>query len=298
MAAITSHFNPDGSAPDEILTFYNDQDAQLGFELVAAGSTDVVTYSSAKDSTKGFIRNPSQLAVVHYNRLTRVYAVTADTTENPIVLISPGFKDMQLHTESKYGSLAACGDDASQAWLYFLQGNPMTIIEYDLRNQVSNTLNIPNVLDGTALAACYDKQGGNRYLICQSHSASPNLLRVQGGGADPVENSDIAAPNTPIAVCANPTRSQIQIYFKNNADNHVHRISWAPSGGYSDSKKIGEAEMDPFTTISATASPDGSKVHVFYVYQENDQTRALAHVTDSWYDISEKVVSEEDGKTC
>lgn len=69
MAAIAAQFNPDGATSDEILTFYNDQNAQLGFELVPAISGADVTFSNADDLTKGFIKNPSQLAAIHFERL-------------------------------------------------------------------------------------------------------------------------------------------------------------------------------------------------------------------------------------
>lgn len=69
MSAIATQYNPDGTSADEIFVFYNDKDALLGFELVDAQSTDVVTYDSASISTKGFIRNPSQLAAIHFKRV-------------------------------------------------------------------------------------------------------------------------------------------------------------------------------------------------------------------------------------
>jgi hypothetical protein len=49
----------------------------------------------------------------------RVYAV--NDADSDIVLISPGLKDLNISTEKTYGSLAACGDGADHAWLFYLK---------------------------------------------------------------------------------------------------------------------------------------------------------------------------------
>lgn len=70
----------------------------------------------------------------------------------------------------------------------------------------------------------------------------------------------------------------------------VHRISWNPveKRPYSDPMMVGEAAMDAFSSISVVAAPDGSGVHVFYVYDQDEKTRALAHVVDNWHTHSDK----------
>jgi hypothetical protein len=83
----------------------------------------------------------------------------------------------------------------------------------------------------------------------------------------------------------------VQIYFKNNADSMVHRVSWIPSETprpYSDPREVGDASMDQFSSISAVAAPDGSGVHVFYVFNPDEKTRALAHVVDNWHTFSNR----------
>jgi hypothetical protein len=143
MSAIATQFNPDAAPGQEIFAFYNDKHALLGFEVVKANSTDVVTFNNAEVSTTGFIRNPSQLAAVHFQNIVsmhkitltckfysansvscrgyqmRVYAI--NDADSDIVLISPGLKDVNISTEKMYGSLAACGDGADNAWLFYLK---------------------------------------------------------------------------------------------------------------------------------------------------------------------------------
>lgn len=70
MTAIATQFNP-GDPGDDILVFYNDSAANLGFELVPASSSGVVTYTSADAETSGLIRNPSQLAAIYFRNLVR-----------------------------------------------------------------------------------------------------------------------------------------------------------------------------------------------------------------------------------
>jgi len=75
MTAIATQFNP-GDPGDDILAFYNDKAANLGFELVPASSSGVVTYTSADPETSGLIRNPSQLAAIYFKNLVRQIRVS------------------------------------------------------------------------------------------------------------------------------------------------------------------------------------------------------------------------------
>ncbi|KAK3338678.1 hypothetical protein B0T25DRAFT_574918 [Lasiosphaeria hispida] len=196
--------------------------------------------------------------------------------------------NLKIATEKIYGSLAVCGDGQDQAWLYFLKGNPGVICLYDLKLKIPNQLSVSNVLDGSYLAACFDTTKGQNHILYQSSKTPPIIVHAQGisgGDSDEIANTDTAAANTPIAVCANPKQTQIQIYYKSNADSMVHRVSWNPAErhAYSDATEVGEARMNQFSSIAAVAAPDGSGVHVFYVYQQDDSTRALAHVVDNWH---------------
>ncbi|OIW33121.1 hypothetical protein CONLIGDRAFT_163106 [Coniochaeta ligniaria NRRL 30616] len=294
MTAIATIWNPDGNVSNQILTFFNDSDAQLGFELVDAQGPRKVSTTTATDGTKGVIRNPSQLAVIHYLQLVRVYGINDSTSG--IVLISPGFQPASLATGAKSGSLAACCNEVDQlAWLYYINASN-SIIEYDLANSQSNPLSLSNISPNSYLGAAFDPKSGRRYLVCQG--SNNTLYRCEGSLQDPITTSAVA--KTPLAVVANPTRTQLHIYYRANTsdpnDQHVRRISWSPNADppYSDPKSLADfPNMDQFTMLSAVAASD--KVHLFYVYQVDDNTRALTHVQDNWASLSAKPPSDEGG---
>jgi len=281
MPSFTSILNPNPNVPKDkaIQVYYNNSTSNLGLQLRDQTKEDddsPPTLSSKDTEPAGILINPSQLASVAMTTVNAVFGFTkpkTGTTTIDVSLISPVFEKIGS-TEATNTTMASCFFK-DKAWVFYLTGadeSKLKIVQAQVGGGVKTTnLEASDIRYGTSLAAYYDTENSDRFVIYQ-HKASDNKHLYEykvDSSSEKISNSGDAAEKTSMAAVYHDKKTYL--YYR-DGDKELRVIikkdgKWGSSEGVKDANKV-----NPSSQITAMSSIDAN--HIFYT----DKDDATVHI--------------------